>query len=165
TSSTQTLDGKINTASAKVDTVAGQIRTELSEVEGKIPTETSGNLLLDSGVGWSNVHDKTYVLGEKLLNGKVYTIASKYWHTSGSTGHSFSIGDGSWRMLTYNRALDCWVCTFTVNADVPKGATVKIGSDPAAGLGSSNWVTLVKGNIALSQWQPAGADLIDELST
>lgn len=165
TSSTQTLDGKINTASAKVDTVAGQIRTEISEVESKIPTETSGNLLLNSGVGWLNAHDKTYVLGEKLLNGKVYTIASKYWHTSGSTGHSFNIGDGSWRMLTYNRVLDCWVCTFTVNADVPKGATVKIGSDPAAGLGSSNWVTLVKGNIALSQWQPAGADLIDEISS
>lgn len=165
TSSTQTLDGKINTASAKVDTVAGQIRTEISEVEGKIPTETSGNLLLKSGVGWSNVHDKTYVLGEKLLNGKVYTIASKYRHASGSTGHSFSIGDGVWRSLAYNRALDCWVCTFTVNADVPKGATVKIGSDPVAGLGSSNWVTLVKGNIALSQWEPAGEDLIDEISS
>ncbi|MGQ7499923.1 phage tail spike protein [Streptococcus suis] len=165
TSSTQTLDGKINTASSKVDTVAGQIRTEISSVEGKIPTETSGNLLLNSGVGWSNVHDKTYVLGEKLLNGKVYTIASKYWHTSGSTGHSFNIGDGSWRMLTYNRVLDCWVCTFTINANVPKGTSVRIGSDPAAGLGSSNWVTLVKGSIALSQWQPAGADLIDELST
>ncbi|HFU4377214.1 TPA: phage tail spike protein [Streptococcus suis] len=165
TSSTQTLDGKINTASAKVDTVAGQIRTEISEVEGKIPTETSGNLLLKSGVGWSNVHDKTYVLGEKLLNGKVYTIASKYRHASGSTGHSFSIGDGVWRFLAYNRSLDCWVCTFTVNADVPKGATVKIGSDPAAGLGSSNWVTLVKGSIALSQWQPAGEDLINEISS
>ncbi|MGQ7367282.1 phage tail spike protein [Streptococcus suis] len=165
TSSTQTLDGKINTASTKIDTVAGQIRTEISNVEGKIPTETSGNLLLNSGVGWSNVHDKTYVLGEKLLNGKVYTIASKYRHTSGSTGHSFNIGDGSWRMLTYNRVLDCWVCTFTINANVPKGTSVRIGSDPAAGLGSSNWVTLVKGSIALSQWQPAGADLIDELST
>ena len=165
TTSDQTLDGKINTASTKVDTVAGQIRTEIGTVEAKIPTETSGNLLLNSGVGWSNVHDKTYVLGEKLLNGKVYTIASKYWHTSGSTGHSFNVGDGSWRMLTFSEALDCWVCTFTVNADVPKGTAVKIGSDPAAGLGSSNWVTLVKGNIALSQWQPAGADLIDGLSS
>ncbi|HEM6220012.1 TPA: hypothetical protein U2C55_000591 [Streptococcus suis] len=165
TSSTQTLDGKINTASTKVDTVAGQIRTEISEVEGKIPTEMSGNLLLKSGVGWYNVHGKSYILGEELLNGKVYTIASKYWHTSGSTGHSFSIGDGVWRFLAYNRALDCWVCTFTVNANVSKGATVMIGSHPAAGLGSSNWVTLVKGSIALSQWQPAGADLIDEISS
>ncbi|HFI0659492.1 TPA: gp58-like family protein, partial [Streptococcus suis] len=164
TSSTQTLDGKISTASSKVDTVAGQIRTEISNVEGKIPTETSGNLLLNSGVGWSNAHDKTYVLGEKLLNGKVYTIASRYWHTSGSTGHTFNVGD-VWRSLAYNRTLDCWVCTFTVTTDIPKGTVIRIGSHPAAGLGSSNWVTLVKGNIALSQWQPAGADLIDELSS
>ncbi|HEM6302165.1 TPA: phage tail protein [Streptococcus suis] len=165
TSSTQTLDGKINTASAKVDTVAGRIRTEISEVEGKIPTETSGNLLLNSGVGWSNVYDKTYTLGEKLLNGKVYTIASKYWHGQGATGHSFNIGDGVWRMLAYNGSLDCWVCTFTVRADVPKGTSIRIGSDPIAGLGSSSWVTLVKGNIALSQWQPSGADLTEELSS
>ncbi|HFU3700140.1 TPA: phage tail spike protein, partial [Streptococcus suis] len=46
TSSTRTLDGKIDAASAKVDTVAGQIRTEISEVEGKIPiTAGTRNLL------------------------------------------------------------------------------------------------------------------------
>ncbi|MGQ7457091.1 phage tail spike protein [Streptococcus suis] len=164
-STVSTLDGKVAQNKTEVNQTATQIRTEISNVEGKIPTETSGNLLLNSGVGWSNVHDKTYVLGEKLLNGRVYTIASRYWHTSGSTGHSFNIGDGSWRMLTYSGALDCWVCTFTVNADVPKGTAIRIGSEPVAGLGSSNWVTLVKGNIALSQWQPAGADLIGELSS
>lgn len=50
TSSDQTLDGKINAASTKVDTVAGQIRTEISTVEGKIPTTIGAtNYIRDFG--------------------------------------------------------------------------------------------------------------------
>ena len=55
TSSTQTLDGKINTASSKVDTVAGQIRTEIGEVEGKIPTEIGGRNLFKGSRDFSGV--------------------------------------------------------------------------------------------------------------
>ncbi|HFU4010951.1 TPA: matrix-binding protein EbhB, partial [Streptococcus suis] len=53
TSSTRTLDGKIDAASAKVDTVAGQIRTELTRVEGKIPTDFDGLNLMTGTRDWS----------------------------------------------------------------------------------------------------------------
>ncbi len=54
TSSTQTLDGKINLTSTKIDTEAGKIRTELSSVEGKIPTSVSHrNLIPDTSDSWS----------------------------------------------------------------------------------------------------------------
>lgn len=131
----------------------------ITETKALIPTENSGNLLLDSGTGWTNVHSKTYVLAENLVNGKTYTITSHFWNTSGSTGHTFSIGDGVWRRLNYDSTVDSWVCTFTVRANVAKGTSVELATDPSTGLGSSSFVTLVKGSTPLSVWQPAFSEL------
>lgn len=142
-----------------VRTTSESFTQRISETRSLIPTETSGNLLLDSGKGWSNVHDKTYILAENLISGKIYTITSHYWHTNGATGHTFNIGDNVWRSLSYDNTVDSWVCTFTVSTNVPKGTAIRIGSHPSAGLGSSSWVTLTKGKIPMSVWQPSQSEL------
>lgn len=142
-----------------VRTTSESFTQRISETRSLIPTETSGNLLLDSGKGWSNVHDKTYILAEDLISGKIYTITSHYWHTNGATGHTFNVGDNVWRSLSYDNTVDSWVCTFTVSTNVPKGTAIRIGSHPSAGLGSSSWVTLTKGKIPMSVWQPSQSEL------
>ncbi|HEM5354366.1 TPA: hypothetical protein U1403_001904, partial [Streptococcus suis] len=79
-STTQTLDGKINTASAKVDTVAGQIRTEIGTVEAKIPTEAGGrNYILKSQAEISSTGrwvSKPFNLSSDLLSNlsKIKTV-------------------------------------------------------------------------------------------
>lgn len=142
-----------------VRTTSESFTQRISETRSLIPTESSGNLLLDSGKGWSNVHDKTYILAEDLIIGRIYTITSHYRHTNGATGHTFNIGDNVWRSLSYDNTVDSWVCTFTVSTNVAKGTEIRIGSHPSAGLGSSSWVTLTKGKIPMSVWQPAQSEL------
>ncbi|HEL1819989.1 TPA: phage tail protein [Streptococcus suis] len=96
TTSTQTLDGKINTASAKVDTVAGQIRTEIGEVEGKIPNEVGGrNYILKSQAEISSAGrwvSKPFNLSSDLLSNlskiKTVTISCDVEGTNVSTINS-----------------------------------------------------------------------------
>ncbi|HFR4575984.1 TPA: phage tail spike protein [Streptococcus suis] len=79
TSNTRTLDGKIDAASAKVDTVAGQIRTELTRVEGKIPSDLGGrNYILKSDVyatSGSRYFDTSPEFIDYAYSGKYVTIS------------------------------------------------------------------------------------------
>ncbi|MGQ7330792.1 phage tail spike protein [Streptococcus suis] len=79
TSNTRTLDGKIDAASAKVDTVAGQIRTELTRVEGKIPSDLGGrNYILKSDVyatSGSRYFDTSSDFIDYAQGGKYVTIS------------------------------------------------------------------------------------------
>ncbi|MDW8759694.1 phage tail spike protein [Streptococcus suis] len=131
----------------------------ISETKALIPSELSGNLLLKSNVGWSNVHDKNYVLADKLEKGKTYTLVAKYWHGQGATALTSTIGDGAWNRLSYNPAIDSWMVTFQAKADIPAGYQVYLASIPSTALGSSTFVTLVKGTIPLSRWEPAYSEL------
>ncbi|HFR3774546.1 TPA: phage tail spike protein [Streptococcus suis] len=131
----------------------------ISETKALIPSELSGNLLLKSNVGWSNVHDKNYVLADKLEKGKTYTLVAKYWHGQGATALTSTIGDGAWNRLSYNPAIDSWMVTFQAKADIPAGYQVYLASSPPTALGSSTFVTLVKGTIPLSRWEPAYSEL------
>lgn len=139
----------------KVKETADSFSRTISETKALIPSELSGNLLLKSDVGWSNVHDKNYVLADKLEKGKTYTLVSHYWHGEGATGHTSTIGDGAWNKLSYNPAIDSWMVTFQAKADIPAGHKVYLASHPETALGSSTFVTLVKGAIPLSRWEPA----------
>ncbi|HEL1754204.1 TPA: hypothetical protein TXU85_000129 [Streptococcus suis] len=134
TSSTQTIDRKINTASTKVDMVAGEIRTELSQVESKIPTEMSGNLILEGNRPWSSTSylAKEYQLAEPLEEGKTYTFVIHWWRGSGASANYVSMvyynsstlqlisPNGTTALqesasrLRYDPNIDSWVATFTV---------------------------------------------------
>lgn len=136
TSSTQTLDGKINTASTKVDTVAGQIRTEISETKALIPTEMSGNLILDGNRSWSSTSylAKEYQLAEPLEEGKTYTLVIRWWRGRGASANyvpmvyyngsnlQLSAPSNSTQFqdtptsLKYDVRIDGWVVTFTVKS-------------------------------------------------
>ncbi|HEL1667327.1 gp58-like family protein [Streptococcus suis] len=134
TSSTQTIDRKINTASTKVDMVAGEIRTELSQVESKIPTEMSGNLILEGNRPWSSTSylAKEYQLAEPLEEGKTYTFVIHWWRGSGASANyvpmvyynsstlqlispngTTALQESASR-LRYDPNIDSWVATFTV---------------------------------------------------
>ena len=76
TQSTQTLDGKIASANTKVEQTATAIRTELNQVEGKIPTSVGG---------------RNYVRGSKEM-----VIGSGRW----STGTFRKSGVGSISTVT-----------------------------------------------------------------
>ncbi|HFU3947503.1 TPA: gp58-like family protein, partial [Streptococcus suis] len=143
----------------KVRETADSFSRTISETKALIPNELSGNLLLASNVGWSNAHDKNYVLADKLEKGKTYTLVSHYRHGDGATAHTSTIGDGAWNRLTYNPAIDSWMVTFQAKADIPAGHQVYLASSPETALGSSTFVTLVKGTIPLSRWEPSYAEL------
>lgn len=143
----------------KVKETADSFSRTISETKALIPSELSGNLLLKSNIGWSNVHDNNYVLADKLEKGKTYTLVSHYWHGEGATGHTSTIGDGAWNKLAYNPAIDSWMVTFQAKANIPAGARVYLASHPETALGSSTFVTLVKGTIPLSRWEPAYSEL------
>lgn len=143
----------------KVKETADSFSRTISETKALIPSELSGNLLLKSNVGWSNAHDNNYVLADKLEEGKTYTLVSHYWHGKGATAHTSTIGDGVWNRLAYNPAIDSWMVTFQAKANIPAGARVYLASHPETALGSSTFVTLVKGTIPLSRWEPAYSEL------
>lgn len=142
-----------------VKETADSFSRTISETKALIPTETSGNLLLESNVGWSNAHDKSYVLADKLEKGKTYTLVSHYWHGTDATALTSTVGDGAWNRLTYNPTIDSWMVTFQAKAHIPAGARVYLASHPETALGSATFVTLVKGAIPLSRWEPAYSEL------
>ncbi|MDY7602293.1 phage tail spike protein [Streptococcus suis] len=142
-----------------VKETADSFSRTISETKALIPSELSGNLLLKSNVGWSNVHDKNYVLADKLEKGKTYTLVAKYWHGQGATALTSTIGDGAWNRLSYNPAIDSWMVTFQAKADILAGQQVYLASSPSTALGSSTFVTLVKGTVPLSRWEPAYSEL------
>ncbi|HEP1819258.1 TPA: phage tail protein [Streptococcus suis] len=147
------------TVQTLVKETADSFSRTISETKALIPSELSGNLLLKSNVGWYNAHDNNYVLADKLEKGKTYTLVSHYWHGEGATGHTSTVGDGAWNKLSYNPAIDSWMVTFQAKADIPAGHQVYLASNPSTALGSSSFVTLVKGTIPLSRWEPAYSEL------
>lgn len=106
----------------------------ISETKALIPTEMSGNLILDGNRSWSSTSylAKEYQLAEPLEEGKTYTFVIHWWRGSGASGNYvpmvyYNSGslqlvspDGTLSMqetnsrLQYNSTIDSWVATFTV---------------------------------------------------
>lgn len=157
---TTTLENKIT------ETVSGYTR-EISRVEGLIPTETTGNLLLASNQLYTNTWIMTYEIAETLVRWQTYTITSHFWKGEGSQGHTGTIkgaddnviiknadGTDQYFGLTYNGKVDSWVVTITPTVNIPKGSRLQLFSHPANSKGNISFVTMTKGTTPLSIWQP-----------
>lgn len=155
-----TLNNKVR------ETVEGYTR-EVSRVEGLIPTETTGNLLLNSNVVLKDVGSMTYEIAETLVRRQTYTIISHFWKGEGSQGHTGTIkgadgnviiknanGTDQYFNLTYNHKIDSWMVTITPTVNIPKGSRLQLFSHPENSKGNVSFVTMVKGIVPLSSWQP-----------
>lgn len=155
-----TLDNKVR------ETVEGYTR-EISRVEGLIPTETTGNLLLNSNVVLKDVESMTYEIAETLVRRQTYTITSYFLRGTGSQGHTGTIkgadgnviiknanGTDQYFTLTYNGKLNSWVVTIKPTVNIPKGSRLQLFSHPENSKGNVSFVTMVKGIVPLSSWQP-----------
>lgn len=181
---------RLSTAESSIQTMAGQIETKLSRVdatkivtnrieqsergmtarisqlEGKIPLETSGNLLVASGDGWRNLHQKDFVISEPMYAGSTYTVTVRWWREDGSR-LNFGIrrnGNDSWQWvdLEYNRQIDAWTKTFTLTKSLNAGDRVSFFTVEQNGRGSGAWATLTKGTTPLSVWEPSYKELVTE---
>lgn len=181
----QTLSGQINTKLSQTDVnrlvegkgfvtsttmtnaitqSANGLTSRISQVEGKIPKEETGNLLKASNKSWSNVNRTTFEVMETLLANRDYTITSHFWVGTGATGHTCSFGDKvPYYTLTYNTTIDSWVVTFRPTQAIPKGSLLYLYSHPAGSMGNGSWVTLTKGTTPLSVWQPNYSELVTEV--
>ncbi|WP_277295642.1 phage tail spike protein [Streptococcus hyointestinalis] len=156
-----TLENKVR------ETVEGYTR-EISRVEGLIPTETTGNILLASNVIVRNAHSSLLTLAEPIVKGKTYTVVQHWWK-SGSTpstgqptycidSHMTDNGSAQYVALRYDSTIDSWTATFVSTVDVAKGTRIRFANTDymrtPQGQGSWTFTTLVVGNIPLSSWQP-----------
>lgn len=156
-----TLENKVR------ETVEGYTR-EISRVEGLIPTETTGNILLASNVIVTNAHSSLLTLAEPIVKGKTYTVVQHWWK-SGSTpstgqptycidSHMTDNGSAQYVALRYDSTIDSWTATFVSTVDVAKGTRIRFANTDymrtPQGQGSWTFTTLVVGNIPLSSWQP-----------
>ncbi|HEL9634887.1 TPA: phage tail protein [Streptococcus suis] len=118
----------------KVRETAESFSRTISEVETKIPTEMSGNLILDGNRSWSSTSylAKEYELAEPLEEGKTYTFVIHWWRGSGASGNYVPMvyyNSGSLQLISpngttalqesasrlrYDPNIDSWVATFTV---------------------------------------------------
>lgn len=161
-----TLENKVR------ETVEGYTR-EISRVEGLIPTETSGNILLASNVGVTNAHSSFLTLAEPIVKGKTYTVVQHWWRsgTNASKGvplycidRSMSAdGTTQYANMYYDSTIDSWTATFVSTVNVAKGTRIRFAnSDYKNGpfgssynsTGSWAFTTLVAGKTPLSSWQP-----------
>lgn len=161
-----TLENKVR------ETVEGYTR-EISRVEGLIPTETTGNILLASNVIVTNAHSSLLTLAEPIVKGKTYTVVQHWWKsgTNASKGvplyciDSSMSADGTTQYvaLRYDSTIDSWTATFVSTVDVAKGTRIRFAnSDYKNGphgssydsTGSWAFTTLVAGKTPLSSWQP-----------
>ncbi|MCB2837236.1 matrix-binding protein EbhB [Streptococcus dysgalactiae subsp. dysgalactiae] len=143
---------------------ASGLTNRISQVEGKIPKEGTGNLLKASNKSWTNVNRTTFEVTETLLANRDYTITSHFWGGTGATGHTCSFGDKApYYTLTYNTTIDSWVVTFRPTQAIPKGSLLYLYSHPAGSMGNGSWVTLTKGTTPLSVWQPNYSELVTEV--
>ena len=121
------LENKVKETSERFD------RT-ISETKALIPTEMSGNLLLESNVGWKsrNYLSKEYQLIGKLEEGKTYTLTIHWWRSPGTSDNYVPMvyyNGGNLQLsapfsttqlqdtptqLKYDAKIDSWVVTFTV---------------------------------------------------
>lgn len=161
-----TLENKIT------ETVSGYTR-EISRVEGLIPTETSGNILLASNVGVTNAHSSFLTLAEPIVKGKTYTVVQHWWRSGTNASKGVPIycidrsmsADGTTQYVNmyYDRTIDSWTATFVSTVNVAKGTRIRFAnSDYKNGpfgssydsTGSWAFTTLVAGKTPLSSWQP-----------
>ena len=121
-------------------------------------TEQSGNILLDSNVGWRNKHQQDFVLAEPLKSGKQYTLSARWWRSDNST-LSFGIrenpGDSwQWIKLAYSFELDVWSATFTSTKNLNAGHVVSFFTVEHDGVGNAEWAVLTVGAVPMTSWQP-----------
>ena len=121
-------------------------------------TEQGGNILLNSGEGWRNLHQKEFILAENIVKGKQYTLTSRWWRSDSST-LNFGIRESSsdsfqWVNLRYSSDLDVWTATFTSQKNIAAGNSVSFYTVEADGIGNANWAVLTVGAVPLTSWQP-----------
>ncbi|NQM39305.1 hypothetical protein HO409_10635, partial [Streptococcus suis] len=108
----------------------------ISETKALIPTEMSGNLILEGNRPWSSTSylAKEYQLAEPLEEGKTYTFVIHWWRGSGVSSNyvpmvyyngsriQLSAPSNSTHLqesptsLKYDAKIDSWVVTFTVES-------------------------------------------------
>lgn len=121
-------------------------------------TEQAGNILLGSGDGWRNLHQKEFKLAESIVKGKQYTLTARWWRSDSST-LNFGIRESSsdsfqWVNLRYSSDLDVWTATFTSQKNIAAGNSVSFYTVEADGIGNANWAVLTVGAVPLTSWQP-----------
>lgn len=121
-------------------------------------TEQGGNILLNSGEGWRNLHQKEFKLAENIVKGKQYTLSARWWRSDSST-LNFGIRESSsdsfqWVNLRYSSDLDVWTATFTSQKNIAAGNSVSFYTVEADGIGNANWAVLTVGAVPLTSWQP-----------
>ncbi|HFR3829521.1 TPA: phage tail spike protein [Streptococcus suis] len=117
-----------------VKETADSFSRTISETKALIPTETSGNLILNGNQSWSSRSylAKEYQLAEPLEAGMTYTLVIHWWRGSGASSNYVPMlyYNGSNLQLTsptnsthlqesptslkYNAKIDSWVATFTI---------------------------------------------------
>lgn len=121
-------------------------------------TEQGGNILLNSGEGWRNLHQKEFILAENIVKGKQYTLTARWWRSDSST-LNFGIRESSsdsfqWVNLRYSSDLDVWTANFTSQKTVSAGSVVYFFTVELNGIGNADWAVLTVGAVPLTSWQP-----------
>ena len=121
-------------------------------------TEQAGNILLGSGDGWRNLHQKEFILAENIVKGKQYTLTARWWRSDSST-LNFGIRESSsdsfqWVNLRYSSVLDVWTANFTSQKTVSAGSVVYFFTVELNGIGNADWAVLTVGAVPLTSWQP-----------
>ena len=132
-------------------------------------TEQSGNILLDSNIGWRNKHQQNFILAEPLKAGKQYTLSARWWRSDNSTLH-FGIRENSsdswqWINLAYSFELDVWSATFTSKKNLNAGDTVSFFTVELEGAGNADWAVLTVGTIPITSWQPHWSETQKQLDS
>ncbi|HFR3550409.1 TPA: phage tail spike protein [Streptococcus suis] len=124
------------TVQTLVRETADSFSRTISETKALIPTEMSGNLILDGNRSWFSTGylAKEYQLAEPLEEGKTYTLVIHWWRGSGASSNyvpmvyyngsslQLSAPSNSTQLqesptsLKYDAKIDSWVVTFTVKS-------------------------------------------------
>ncbi|MGS4786615.1 phage tail spike protein [Streptococcus sp. P25B114] len=117
-----------------VQETADSFSRTISETKALIPTEMSGNLILDGNRSWSSTGylAKEYELVEPLEEDKTYTFVIHWWRGNGASGNyvpmvyynggalqltspygTTALQESATRLM-YDPNIDSWVATFTV---------------------------------------------------
>ena len=160
---------RLSSAESSITQLGNRITTEISETVAKIPTGSVGNMLVNSGSGWKDLHTKSFILADKIQEGMTYTVAAKWFRSDKSTLNVGIRVDSSdtwqWVNLSYDWDLDCWTATFKSKKNVPAGRNFNFYTVELEGVGSSHWATLVSGSIPMTIWQPSLAELVTDITS
>lgn len=160
---------RLNSAESSITQLGNRITTEISEVEGKIPTGYTGNMLLKSGTGWRNQHSQTFILADDIKAGETYTVSAYWWRSDNSTLNTgirpSANGSWQWVNLAYDSNLDCWTATFKATRTISAGQLLYFFTVENSGIGSANWATLVSGAKAMTKWQPSLVEVTENVES